>query len=258
MAWEFQVLKQSRLSPTVSSEITWKKYCSEVRCACYTLLSCSKAVFSWIKWSCVSCRCHCSQHMEENCFHTHVPLLECVVLRNPYYFQAHGFVLKSDTELDSGIPQLSSCLAPQFGICPSFWAVPPHRFLEPLHVHLLSPKWNCFILSLYSAFVHWDARDRILETRVIVNLTVNSKAGVCSTLRGWGEEEYCIALKAQTLPWAVLAGKGELNIVTVFSTCLFKSAPLRMIHADLENATGMDMSVTRLLLCCTKSWQAPP
>lgn len=115
------------------------------------------------------------------------------------------------------IPEFPLCLAPCFGICFSFWAVSSHWFLVPSHAHLLSPDsdWNCFILSFYSAFVQWDASNGILGTRIIVSLAVNSKAGVCSTPRGWGGDGDCITLttpcatKAQTSPWAVVpAGQG--------------------------------------------------
>lgn len=45
-------------------------------------------------------------------------------------------------------------------------------------------------------------------------------------------------------------------MVTVLSSCPIKFASLRMNHADLGNVTGMDMSVTRVLLRLAKSWQA--
>ena len=54
MVWELQVLKQPRLWPTVSSEITPKKYCSVVKFTRYTLLSCRKVLFNSIKGSPVS------------------------------------------------------------------------------------------------------------------------------------------------------------------------------------------------------------
>lgn len=47
--------------------------------------------------------------------------------------------------------------------------------------------------------------------RILVGLTMYSRAGVCSTPRGLGGEGDCIvpgAMKAQTSPWAVQA-RGE-------------------------------------------------
>lgn len=115
--------------------------------------------------------------------------------------------------------------------------------------------WNCFILLFYSAFFQWYAMDGILGTRTIVSFAVNSKASQ--------EDEEGMGT---TFPWLYHVPqkpflgqnkleKGEHRAVTVLSTCLVKFSPLRMIHADLENVTEMDMSVTRLLLCLAKSWQ---
>lgn len=112
-----------------------------------------------------------------------------------------------------------------------------------------------FILHLFSGMPATGS----LEPQLLLTSLSTAKQG-CAAPREDGEDMvtaspslHHVPRKHKPLLGQYQMGMVERGVVTVLSTCLVKFAPLRMIHADLENVTGMDMSVTRLLLCLAKS-----